>query len=114
MEPPSIVCSGSLLDDKLAAGHIRMCAYALKNLQSPTDSKWYVERICEIVSIIGFYITSVFNIYKDSSPMESQKALFVVERMRTRVEELLSQWPEHPVLMQVSQRRLCDIYNMVP
>lgn len=50
---------------------------------------------------ISFAHTSVFNIYKDPSPGESQKALVVVERMRSQVEELLSQWPEHPVLMQV-------------
>lgn len=27
------------MDDKLAAGHIRMCAYALKSLQDSTDNK---------------------------------------------------------------------------
>lgn len=55
----------------------------------------------EIVFEILFALTSIFNIYKDPSPVESQKALVVVERMRSQIDELLSQWPEHPVLMQV-------------
>ena len=40
---------GSFLDDKLAAGHIRMCAYALKEVKPPTDSPRYIRMIYEII-----------------------------------------------------------------
>ena len=42
-----------------------------------------------------------FNIHRDSLPLEAQKVLPILTEIQNRVQELLNEWPDHPVLQQV-------------
>ena len=46
------------------------------------------------------------NIYKEPAVYEVQRALPVITELRTRIKELLLEWPDHPGLKQV----LSDVY----
>lgn len=46
------------------------------------------------------------NIYNEPAVYEVQRALPVITELRTRIEELLLEWPDHPGLKQV----LSDVY----
>ena len=47
------------------------------------------------------FLFSDYNIYKDPAPSENSKALKVLEDLMSKVEQFLSEWPEHPTLTQV-------------
>lgn len=42
------------------------------------------------------------NVYKDAMVCEAMRAESIVSFLKTRVEELLIEWPNHPALVQVS------------
>ena len=46
---------------------------------------------------------SNYNIYKDPAPVENIQARDVIYSLQSRLQELLSEWPEHPTLLQARQ-----------
>ena len=79
---------------------------------------WYCESVGIVWALCGwsfvcFLFRSVFNvlfrpanIYKESAVYEVKRSLPVITELRTRIEELLLEWPDHPGLKQV----LSDVY----
>ena len=49
------------------------------------------------------------NIYNEPAVYEVQRALPVITELRTRIEELLLEWPDHPGLKQVLSDMYCPV-----
>ncbi|KAJ7552525.1 hypothetical protein O6H91_06G059100 [Diphasiastrum complanatum] len=76
------------VDDEVASGHLMKLGTLIHYLSSADSMK---------------NPPSSFNIYKDSNPSEIANMLEPLASLLQRVTNLLIEWPEHPVLMQIAQ-----------
>lgn len=53
---------------------------------------------------LHFYRGEEYDIYHDSNLKETAKVVPILLRFKTRLEQLLVEWPEHPTLAQVKKR----------
>ena len=101
-------CVGCSCDYFMMSGHTRVWSEILTNLQQGSgDERLVVSFVCLFVCIF-FCFGSVFcfifrptNIYKEPTVYEVKRALPVITELRTRIKELLLEWPDHPGLKQV-------------
>ena len=61
---------------------------------------------CLFFILVFHVIFRPTNLYNEPAVYEVQRALPVITELRTRIEELLLEWPDHPGLKQV----LSDVY----
>lgn len=59
--------------------------------------------------------SGAYDIYRDPNVAEVVRLDPVLSSMRTRIEQLLEQWPEHPALLRVCEmKHVCTRFSIQP
>lgn len=106
-------CVGCSFDYFMMSGHTRVWSEILTNLQQGSgDRRLVMSFVCFYLCFryVFYFILRPTNIYKEPAVYEVKRALPVITELRTRIKELLLEWPDHPGLKQVMSKRVnCPI-----